>query len=161
MTVTSVVKDTENLQLTLVTELDAPVDRVWQLFEDPRQLERWWGPPTWPATFTEHELAVGAMSRYHMTGPDGTKAAGWWIVTSVDKPGQFTFEDGFADAHGNPVDPADKTSAVVTFAATDAGTRLTITSTFRDVDQMERMVNMGMVEGITLAVGQMDEVLAT
>ena len=50
MSVTSVQKDTDNLTMTITAEFDAPVDRVWQLWENPRQLERWWGPPTYPAT---------------------------------------------------------------------------------------------------------------
>jgi uncharacterized protein YndB with AHSA1/START domain len=57
MTVTAVRKDSEKLTMTLEAEFDASVDRVWQLWADPRQLERWWGPPTYPATFTEHDLA--------------------------------------------------------------------------------------------------------
>lgn len=161
MPVTNVIKDAENLQLTLVAEFDAPVERVWQVFEDPRQLERWWGPPTWPATFTEHEFTVGSMSKYHMTGPDGTKAAGWWIITSINEHSQFTFDDGFADSNGEPVDPDDKTSAVVSFETTAAGTQLTLQSTFRSAEQMEKMINMGMAEGITLAMGQIDDILGS
>jgi uncharacterized protein YndB with AHSA1/START domain len=51
MTVISMDTNPEALSMTLVAEFDAGVERVWQLFEDPRQLERWWGPPTYPATF--------------------------------------------------------------------------------------------------------------
>ena len=50
MTVTNVTKDTEALTLTLDAEFAAPPERVWQLWADPRQLERWWGPPAYPAT---------------------------------------------------------------------------------------------------------------
>jgi uncharacterized protein YndB with AHSA1/START domain len=56
MTITSVQKDTEALSMTLAAEFDAPTERVWQLWDDPRELERWWGPPTYPATVTSHDL---------------------------------------------------------------------------------------------------------
>lgn len=59
MTVVSSTQDTEALSLTLVSELAAPPWRVWQLWSDARQLERWWGPPTWPATFEQHDVVVG------------------------------------------------------------------------------------------------------
>ena len=49
MSVISVEKDLDSLSLTLVADFDAPIERVWQLWVDPRQLERWWGPPTHPA----------------------------------------------------------------------------------------------------------------
>ena len=71
MTVTAVRKDPETLTMTLEAEFDASPDRVWQLWADPRQLERWWGPPTYPATFTKHDLAPGSRVEYHMTGPEG------------------------------------------------------------------------------------------
>ena len=51
MTVISSQKDLDALTLTIVAEFDADAARIWQVWEDPRQLERWWGPPTWPATF--------------------------------------------------------------------------------------------------------------
>ncbi|MGH2380466.1 MAG: SRPBCC family protein, partial [Candidatus Limnocylindria bacterium] len=69
MTVTAVRKHPETLTMTLEAEFDASPDRVWQLWADPRQLERWWGPPTYPATFTKHDLAPGGRVEYHMTGP--------------------------------------------------------------------------------------------
>ncbi len=75
MTVTAVHKDPEALTLTLTAEFDASPTRVWELWADPRQLERWWGPPTWPATFTQHDLAPGSHVAYHMTGPNGDEAA--------------------------------------------------------------------------------------
>ena len=59
MTVIDVVKDTEALTLTLTAEFAAAPERVWQVWADPRQLEQWWGPPTWPATFVDHDFVVG------------------------------------------------------------------------------------------------------
>ena len=75
MTVTAVHKDPETLTMTLTAEFDASPERVWELWADPRQLERWWGPPTYPATFTAHDLAPGSRVEYHMTGPDRRPAA--------------------------------------------------------------------------------------
>ncbi len=46
MTVISSHKDPEALTLTIVAEFNAGAERLWQVWEDPRQLERWWGPPT-------------------------------------------------------------------------------------------------------------------
>ena len=59
MTVTAVTKDLNELTMTVDAEFDVPVDRAWQLWGDPRQLERWWGPPTHPATMVQHDLTSG------------------------------------------------------------------------------------------------------
>ena len=75
MTVTAVRKDPQALSLTLDAEFDASPERVWQLWADPRQLERWWGPPTYPATVTKHELRPGGRVEYHMTRAGRRSAA--------------------------------------------------------------------------------------
>ncbi len=62
MTVTAVRKDPQRLTLTVEAEFDASVERIWQLWADPRKLERWWGPPTYPATFTKHDLTRSALA---------------------------------------------------------------------------------------------------
>lgn len=160
MPVISTQQDPQELTLTLEAEFAAPVERVWQLWADPRQLERWWGPPTWPATFEQHELKPGGSSTYYMTGPEGEKAWGWWVVTDVEEPNRLEFDDGFAHEGGEPVDPEDKSHGVVTLSAVDGGTRMLLVSTFKDAAQMEQMVKMGMVEGLTEAVSQIDGLLA-
>ncbi len=160
MTVTNVEKNYDNLQLVLTADFSAPIDQVWQLWADPRKLERWWGPPTWPATFEQFDFEPGGKISYYMTGPDGTKAGGWWIVDEVAPPSLFAFTDGFADAEGNPVDNLPVTSARAELSTTASGTRMTLTSQFASLDQMKQQEEMGMVEGMTEAAGQMDAILA-
>jgi len=158
MTVISTHKDPEALTLTFVAEFAAPVDRVWQVWADPRRLEQWWGPPTWPSTFVELDLSVGGRAAYFMTGPEGEKAGGWWRITAVDAPHLLEFEDGFADQDGQPAD-MPTTTTVVTLEATGEGTRMTTVGTFSSLEEMEKLVAMGMEEGMRLAMGQIDAIL--
>lgn len=160
MTVISVNRDVERLSMTFVAEFEAGVERVWRLWEDPRQLERWWGPPEWPATFERHDFEVGGRSHYFMTGPDGSKARGWWLVTALDAPTSLEFDDGFADEHWQPVTDLGTTKASVTLESVDGVTRMTTVSTFESLEQLEQMIEMGMEEGLRLAMGQIDAILA-
>lgn len=160
MTVISSVKNVEALSLTLVAEFDAAVERVWQVWEDPRQLERWWGPPTWPATFERHDFIPGGEVSYYMTGPEGEKSRGWWRITAIKAPHRLEFDDGFADDDGNPVSDMGATHAVVTLEDMGGRTRMTLRSTFEAEEQMEKMLAMGMEEGLTEAAGQIDAILA-
>jgi len=160
MTIVSSKQDPEALTFVIVAEYAAPPSRVWQVWVDPRQLERWWGPPTWPATFEEHDVVVGGGSRYYMTGPEGEKARGWWRFVSVEEPRTIEFEDGFADDAGLPNPQMPTIRGRVDLEETDAGTRMTVTSRFASAEQMQQLVQMGMVEGMTEAMGQIDEVLA-
>jgi len=152
-------KDVEALTLTFVAEFSAAPERVWQVWSDPRQLERWWGPPTWPATFDEHDFAVGGRSRYFMTGPEGDKVHGWWQITAIDAPRRLEFEDGFADTDGEPDKSMPVTRVVVTFEAISAGTRMTSVSTVADAEALEQLTAMGFEEGSRLAMEQIDAVL--
>lgn len=159
MPVLSTHKDLDSLTLTVVSEHDADVARLWQIWEDPRQLERWWGPPTWPATFTEHDLTPGGRSSYSMTGPDGEKDGGWWKILAVDAPRSVELEDGFAD-DGQGVPTTDTTRSVITLEPVDGRTRMTMVTTFSSVEHLESLVAMGMEQGLSEAMSQIDGLLA-
>jgi uncharacterized protein YndB with AHSA1/START domain len=161
MSVTSVVKDAERLTMTVTSQYDVTAERAWQLWDDPRQLERWWGPPTYPATVVDHDLRPGGSVSYVMTGPEGDKHAGWWRVRAVDAPHRLDFEDGFADDAGRPNPDLPVTTTQVRLVDDGGtGTVMTVESTFPTVEAMQTMVDMGMVEGITQAMAQIDALLA-
>jgi uncharacterized protein YndB with AHSA1/START domain len=161
MSVTSVHKDPERLTMTITSEFHAPVARLWQVWEDPRQLERWWGPPTYPATFVDHDLTPGATARYFMTGPEGDEFHGWWRIVSVEPPHHLEFEDGFADDNGrpNPNMPTTVTRVALTSPSATKST-MVITTQFPSLEAMEQMAEMGMEVGMTLAIGQIEALLS-
>ncbi|TDE98820.1 SRPBCC domain-containing protein [Occultella glacieicola] len=160
MPVTDVKHDMDNLTLTIVAEFAAPVSRVWDVYADPRQLERVFGPPTYPATFVDHSLTPGSRSTYYMTSPEGEKHAGVWDITTVAEPSGFTFEDAFADADFNVTTDLPVSQNSYAFAATDGGTRATYVSTYATADALQQVLDMGVVEGATSAINQIDDLLA-
>ncbi len=159
MTVIDVVKDTEALTLTLTAEFAASPERVWQIWADPRQLEQWWGPPTWPATFADHDFVAGGRASYFMTGPDGDKAHGWWQFVSIDEPRTIEFMDGFATDSGEPDDKMPLLRMNVSLAELDGRTRMVVVTSFDSVEDLEQLSAMGMAEGFSEAAGQIDALL--
>src|ERR687891_295995 len=161
MSVISVEKDFDSLSFLLVAEFEAPIERVWQLWADPRQLERWWGPPTYPATVDAHDLRPGGRVEYHMTGPEGDQPRGFWEVDEVEPPHRLVFRDGFANEDGTPNTELPMTTARVTIQEIGGGkTRMSIEREFPTVEAMEQLAAMGMDEGLKQAVGQIDAILA-
>ena len=156
MTVIAVDRDLAALTLTIVSEFGAPVERVWQVWADPRQLERWWGPPNYPATVVDHDLTNGGRVTYYMTGPDGEKLHGWWRIISVDAPRSLEFEEGC----GPPNEDLPATTAEVRLVETPAKTTVTIITRFASIADMEQLLGIGKGEGTRLAVGQIDAILA-
>jgi uncharacterized protein YndB with AHSA1/START domain len=161
VTVTSVHKDPATRTMTLTAEFVAPLAEVWQVWGDPRRLERWWGPPTYPATVLDHDLRPGGRVTYTMTGPEGDKHGGWWRVVAVEAPHLLEFEDGFADDAGNPNTKMPTMMVRVTLQEhADRGTRMEIATTFPSDEAMDQLLGMGMEEGLSSAVGQIDDLLA-
>jgi uncharacterized protein YndB with AHSA1/START domain len=158
MTVTAVRKDPQRLALTVEAEFDASVERIWQLWANPRKLERWWGPPTYPATFTQHDLAPGSRVEYHMTGPAGEQPHGYWDVLEVAPPHRILFRDSCANADGTP--NPENTIRVDIQEVAPGRARMSIESVFPSIEAMERALANGTDEGLRQAVGQIDAILA-
>ncbi|WP_010147342.1 SRPBCC family protein [Serinicoccus profundi] len=161
MPVTDVTTDTDHRSITITAEFAAPVERVWELYADPRQLEQVFGPPSHPATFVDHELAEGRTSKYYMTGPEGEKYAGLWDITGVDAGRSFTFEDRFADAETwSPAEGMPVSRNTYAFEEVDGGTRATFTSVYETAEGLQQVLDMGVEEGATESINQIDAFLA-
>jgi uncharacterized protein YndB with AHSA1/START domain len=148
MPVTDVQHDLDNLTLTIVADFAAPVERVW-------------GPPTYPATVVDHDFTPGGRVNYFMTGPEGDKHAGYWQITAIDEPTSFAFVDGFADLDFNPNPDMPVSRSVYAFAERDGGTRATYVSTYESAEGLQQVLDMGIVEGASLAINQIDDLIAS
>jgi uncharacterized protein YndB with AHSA1/START domain len=158
MPVTDVEKDLDALTLTITAEFDADANRLWELWSDPRQLERWWGPPSHPSTFVEHDLTPGARTTYFMTGPDGEKHHGRWHIEEVDPPHRLHMTDDVLDDQGKPED-GGPTGMTVTIAETDGTATMSIQTHFADRASMEQTIETGFEQGMTEMLNKLDPVL--
>ncbi len=162
MPVTDVQHDLDALTLTITADFAAPVDRVWEVYADPRQLERVWGPPTHPATFVDHELAPGGRMTYYLTTPEGEHYYAYWNITTVDRPDGFSFTDGFAlDDSFTPDPDMPESSQDYRFVETDGTTRATFVSSYATAEALRTVLAMGVVEGASSALNQIDDLLAS
>lgn len=159
MTVTSVDKDVDRLTLTVVADFDAPIERVWQMWADPRLLERWWGPAGYPATVREHDLTVGGTVTYSLDGFEGETTRGWWRVTRVDPPTTLDFIDGFAEPDGTPITDRSLMTVHVRLTRRQRGARMEVRCVFSSREEMEQFVRMGAIDGFVEVVGQIDALL--
>ncbi len=155
MPLTSVTKDPAALTLTVVGDYPVPQQRLWDAFADPRQLERFWGPPTWPATFTRHDLRVGGRAEYFLAGPNGERWNGSWKFIAVNPISSFEACDGEDNAEDEDM-PAAMTFA---FQSTPTGSRLTIVTRFSSLEAMEQTIP-GMEQGLRAAMPQLDALLS-
>lgn len=158
MPVTDVEKDVDALTMTITAEFDAEAEQLWELWADPRQLERWWSPPSHSSTFIEHELTAGAHTTYFMTGPDGEKHHGRWRIEEVDPPHRLHIKDAAVDDEGKPEDGGPK-AMTVTIAETNGTATMTVQTHFTDRESMEQTIETGFEQGMIETLAQIDPLL--
>jgi uncharacterized protein YndB with AHSA1/START domain len=95
-----------------------------------------------------------------MTSPEGEKFAGYWDITDVVEHQHFAFLDGFADDDLAPNPALPVSTNVYRFEEVDGGTRAVFTSTYETAEGLQTVLDMGMVEGATSAINQIDAFLA-
>jgi uncharacterized protein YndB with AHSA1/START domain len=66
-------EETTGFEIVSIRELDAPRERVFELFRDPVHLVHWWGPNGFTNEFSEFDLRPGGAWRFVMRGPDGAE----------------------------------------------------------------------------------------
>ena len=113
------------------------------------------GPRPSPATSSRS----AAQSRYYMTSPEGEKHFGWWRIDVIDDQRHLEFANGFAGDDGEPVPDLAPAGGIVELESDGGRTRMLVRTQFIDVEQMERMLGMGMQEGMGMALGQIDALL--
>ena len=161
MPVSSVTTDAEALTMTVVAEFDAALPRVWQLYADPRQLERWWIPEEYPLTIVEHDLSVGGFVRADVVGPGGQPARAYWRITAVDAPRSMAWEDGFLNDRGEPDPNAPINTMLLTLSErVGGGTVMTLVTAFASLESMEMHVAMPLEEQMRVVIGQAEALLS-
>jgi len=160
MTVWSVDKNPEAKTMVITAEFTASIANVWQLWADPRLLERWWGPPGFPATFEHHDLTPGGTITYSMGASDNDdRLDGTWNVVEVDAPTRLVVEDAIVDDDGTPSDGGPTRMEIDIEAAGDK-TRMILTTHFDSLDGMEQAIATGFEEGMKACMAQVDALLA-
>lgn len=160
MPVTNVSKDPQAMTMTIVADFPVPVRRLWDAYADPRQLEQFWGPVDWPATFTRHDMYPGGASQYYMTGPNGESSAAWFEFIAVTEGQSFEVLDGFSKDDGSRDLGSPVMRMVFAFEETTEGSRLVHTTSFNSAADLEQILEMGMEEGTLSAMSQIDAVVA-
>jgi uncharacterized protein YndB with AHSA1/START domain len=160
MSVTSVEKDLDALTMTITAALDATVERAWQLWADPRQFERWWGPPSFPATVVDHDLRAGGRINFFM-GTDHERMDMTWEVVAADPPHHLELRDADVDEDGRPNDGNSVTLMAITIDERDGGgSVMEIRTHFDSRAGMEQTLATGFEEGTQMIIDQIDAVLA-
>ncbi|HSM55994.1 MAG TPA: SRPBCC domain-containing protein [Candidatus Sulfomarinibacteraceae bacterium] len=148
--------------LILERIFEAPRELVFTSFSDCEHLEHWWGPKGWTLPVCEMDFRPGGRWHYCMRGPDGEESWGLTVYREIVAPERLVYTDSFSDEEGNIVDGMPTMLITVEFAEyEDNRTKLTSRTEFASVEELESVVEMGAIEGISETWDRLDDYLAT
>ena len=151
---------TQGRELTVERTFDAPRQLVFNAYSEPKHLQQWWGPKDWTLPVCEVDFRPGGTWLYCMRGPDGMESWGKAIYREIDVPERIVYVDSFVDAQGNPLEGTPEMVITVEFIEAGGKTKVRSTTQFATVADLEQVVAMQVVEGITETWDRLDEYLA-
>lgn len=158
-----VVKDLENKKLIVEFIANGPKEKVWRAYADKDWFEQWWGPEGWETSVKEFNFAPGGRIHYGMKCVDrnqgewfGQVSWGMMVIDSVSEGESFTYTDYFSDEEGmlNQEMPALKVTNE--FVEESDKTKIISTSLADSAEQIEQLLQMGMIEGFSSQLNKLD-----
>jgi uncharacterized protein YndB with AHSA1/START domain len=151
---------TEGRELVVEREFDAPRELVWQAFTEPERVARWFGPRGWTLPVCTMDVREGGEWHYCMRGPNGEESWGKAVYREIVPPERIVYTDQFADAQGkaNPRLP----EMLITLRFEDVGgkTKLTSRTEFPTDADLQKILAMGVVKGLTETWDKLADYLA-
>lgn len=154
---------------TLIVErtFEAPKDRVWEAYTNPAILCRWWGPKGWTTEIKHMEFKEGGYWHYGMKCMDeaqgdwfGKTSWGKGIFGKITPKDAFAYTDLFCDEEGTPLPNMPTSRTLLTFTEEGGRTKLTCTTEYENAESLAQVLAMGMEEGFTQTLDNLEEVLA-
>jgi uncharacterized protein YndB with AHSA1/START domain len=146
-------------EIVITRVIDAPRERVWAAWADPKQVVKWWGPRGFSTTSDQREFKAGGFWRHTMIGPDGSKYPNLARFEEIVEPERIVYSNG-----GNKEDsPGKATSHRTTVTFKDLGgkkTELTLRMVFLTAAEREMVVKTyGAIEGGKQTLARLGELL--
>ena len=158
-TTTTMTRQSER-EFSMERLFDAPRELVWQAWTKPEHLAHWWGPKGWTLPVCKVDFRPGGVWHYCMRGPEGEESWGKAIYREIVEPERLVYHDAFADAEGNVLQEMPEMVITVTFEEHDGQTKVIARAQFASPADLEKVLALGMVEGLTQTWDRLEAYLA-
>ncbi|MEX0957369.1 MAG: SRPBCC family protein [Rhizobiaceae bacterium] len=152
----------QNHQFDLVLEriIDAPREKVFRCWSDPKLLEQWFAPKPWTIRDAEIDMRPGGASKFTMHGPEGEVFPASGVYLEVVENEKIVTTDAYSAGWV----PAEKPffTAIVTFEDAGGGkTKYTARARHWRAEDKEEHEKMGFHEGWGQCATQLEELAKT
>lgn len=153
--------ETTERELVLTRTFQAPREMVFLAYSSCERLDNWWGPRAWPMEECTMDFRVGGVWHYCLRGPnEGDASWGRAVFEEIVEPERIVYTDAFSDADGNVNEEMPQTRSTVELEDAGGATRLTLRAEYPTPGDLERVLEMGMVAGMTETLDRLEEHLA-
>ncbi len=152
--------DKGNNSLTVRREFAAERRLVWDCYTKSELLEQWFAPSPWKARTKTMNFCEGGFWLYAMCGPAGEEHWGRMDYLSIQPTVSFAALDGFCDADGNLNPALPQASWESAFSDLSGNTLVETVVVYNSLEDLETVLQMGMKEGLTIAMEGLDELLS-
>ncbi|MBL7856386.1 MAG: SRPBCC domain-containing protein [Cyclobacteriaceae bacterium] len=143
----------------ITREFDAEQSLVWDAFTTPEILDQWTAPAPWASRTKYMNFKVGGKRFYAMVSPEGLERWAIQEYTSITPKTNFKLYNAFADKDENPELPGSEWE--YTFSELNGITTVSIIIINESLARMEKMIEMGFVEGFKMTIDNLEKVLTT
>lgn len=153
------VVDKETKTVSITKEFAAALSLVWDAYTKPELLDQWWAPKPLTSRTKVMDFRVGGRRFYAMVSPEGDELA--WAVqkyTSITPKTNFKFFNAFADRDENLQLPGSDWD--LNFSEQDGMTKVSISIYNESLERLERLIEMGFVQGTEGQLKNLEELLA-
>lgn len=151
----------ESKTIHIKREFDANLELVWQSWTTAELLDQWWAPKPYHIETKLLELRVDGMWLYAMVSPQDEKMWCKADYKNIETYKLLSWLDAFCDENGNA--NSQKPRSLWTNIFTEVNGITTVNSTLKHdkLEDIEMLIEMGFKEGLTMALGNLDELLLT
>lgn len=143
----------------ITREFAAELPLVWDAYTKAEILDQWVAPKPWTARTKHMDFKVGGRRFYAMVSPEGQEHWSLQEYTSITPKSNFKMHNAFADKDENPQLPGSVWD--FNFSEENDITKLSLIITNESLERMEKMIEMGFVEGFKMTINSLEELLAT
>lgn len=151
----------KNKKINVKREFAAPVLKVWAAWTKSELLDQWWAPKPWRAETKKMDFKVGGFWLYAMVSPEGERHWGRVDYKTIAPLKSFSARDAFCNENGIIDQTLPRASWTNVFNESDNSTVVTIAVVYDELSDLEKVIEMGVKEGFTAALENLDTLIDT
>ncbi len=151
--------DTSDRELVLTRLIDAPPEKVFRCWTDPKLIVKWFTPPPYKTIHAETDVRPGGASLIVMQSPEGHEMPNRGVYLDVVENRRLVATDAFTSAW----EPSEKPFMILTLTFENDGGKRRYTARVKhwSVADKEAHEKMGFHQGWGVATDQLEALAKT